>query len=95
MVYKINIFYCYRKNAWKGSKPAIRSEEEAVAKTWSPAIFNAYFDVLVVVLVFSIICLDCFLSYRYSAFRLEVAQSAAGLDLAFSAFLHFTYYVPK
>ena len=51
----------YRKHAWKGSKPAMKSEDEA-AKTWSPAIFNAYFDVLVVVLVFSIISLDCFLS---------------------------------
>ena len=31
----------------------------------------------------------------YSAFRLEVAQSAAGPDLAFRAFLHYTYYVLK
>ena len=33
--------------------------------------------------------------YMYSAFRLEVAQSAAGPDLAFRAFLHYTYYVLK
>ena len=33
--------------------------------------------------------------FMYSAFRLEVAQSAAGPDLAFHAFLHYTYYVLK
>ena len=35
------------------------------------------------------------LCFIYSAFRLEVAQSAAGPDLAFRAFLHYTYYVLK
>ena len=41
------------------------------------------------------VTLSIILVCMYSAFRLEVAQSAAGPDLAFRAFLHYTYYVLK
>ena len=59
----------YRTNAWKGTKtPAKRygGGQPAVedVKTLSPSVFNAYFDILVVLIVFFIICLDCFLSYK-------------------------------
>ena len=59
----------YRTNAWKGTKtPAKRfgCGQPAVedVKTLSPSVFNAYFDILVVLIVFFIICLDCFLSYK-------------------------------
>ena len=58
----------YRTNAWKGTKtpdPIFGGGQPAEdVKTLSPSVFNAYFDILVVLIVFFIICLDCFMSYK-------------------------------
>ena len=64
----------YRKIAWRGlknyKKNAEHTENSSDAapshqhvKTLSPALFDAYFDVVVVGLVFGIVCMDCFWSY--------------------------------
>ena len=58
----------YRTHAWKGLKTPDkiygRGQPTEDVKTLSPSVFNAYFDILVVLIVFFIICLDCFLSYK-------------------------------
>ena len=70
----------YRKTAWRGPRATVRNEsgpETNPVKTWSPAIFNAYFDVLVVALVFGIICLDCFLSYPFTSLWMAYFATAS------------------
>ena len=57
----------YRRTAWRARASAISSTSggaaPASARSWSPAIFNAYFDVLVAGLTFAIVCFACFLHY--------------------------------